>query len=148
MTRPGIWTQFAEVLCSDCADHVGHGAKMKMEGTLIGFCDHCHAPIIVDEAIGREHELMYLARQAGFTYSCMSQTGGMCHALEITVQESAFRHIYIFSVTYQGADDWYMEIYENQEMIAERTASSMSEILDYALWVRRGNYPCTSSDLQ
>jgi len=148
MARPGIWTQQAEVLCNDCADKVGHGMKMKMEGTLIGYCDHCHAPIIIDEHIGREHELMYLTRQAGFTYSYMSQTGGMCHALEVTVQESAFRHVYVVSITYQDADDWYLEIYENQEMIAERTASSMSEIVEYLQWVRRGNRPCTSSDLK
>lgn len=148
MTRQGVWTQQAEILCIDCADKVGHGMKMKMDGTASGKCEHCHTSITINEAIGREQHLMYLARQHGFTYSYMSQTGGMCHALEVTIQEPVFRHVYMFSITYQDDDEWYLEIYENQEMVAERTATSICEVLDYMMWVRRGNHPCTSSDLQ
>lgn len=139
MTRRGVWTQNAEILCDECAKHVGHGVKMMMDGSAVAYCEHCHAPILCDEDIQQEQELQYLIRQVGFCDSYMAQTGGMCHALEVEV--STTHQVYLFSITSHRDDDWYIEIYEQNDFAAGRTASSMQEIIEYVQWVRRGNTP-------
>ena len=148
--RPGVWTQWAELLCNECATVVGHGYKQRIEGGSLGYCDHCGCRISLTEELQSEQALVRHAKVTGFPLSQMNQTGGMCHAAEIYVPSKLYSYdsSYLFLCSCIGVDEWVYEIYAQSELVVERTASSADEILDYANWVSRGHLPVTSADLK
>ena len=99
----GIWTPWAEVLCTACHGNTfnrGFGdikvltdAEMVEREQLIDVgeyqgitpCDKCGRPIVIDESIATEHNMMLDLQAEGIT-ARMAQTGGMCDALEIDRQ--------------------------------------------------------------
>lgn len=144
MTKYGIWTQNAQVLCPECASQIGKGMKMEMRfATGKAKCEHCHKEILVDESLAQEQKLVYAARQASYANSWLSQTGGMCHAAEINFKDFSDRDwccICTFHVNPADPDEyyWYTEIMAPTLFIeAERDASSIDEILNNIYWMQR-----------
>lgn len=144
MTKYGIWTQHAQILCPDCARHVGKGMQQQMMYAVgSAYCDHCHKVIKADEALAREQHLIYVARQAGYVNTYMSQTGGMCHACEISFEDFAGKAwccscVMIINSSDPGEYYWSTEIYNSDcELVSERSASSEEEILSNIYWMQR-----------
>ena len=144
MTKYGIWTQQGQVLCPECASHVGKGMQMQMTYSIgFAYCDHCHKMIHAEESISREQHLVYAARQAGYADTYLVQTGGMCHACEITFKDFSDKQ-WCCSCTMQinpsdpGDYYWYTELYDDKyELVSERTATSEEEILNNIYWMQR-----------
>lgn len=153
MTYYGIWTQAGQILCPECAEHLGKGIKRQCTyASAKAYCDHCHRPIYVTEGLAQEQRLMYHARQASYYDSYMSQTGGMCHACEIRFTDFAGKQWCCSCVYYVNPQDpgeciWYTETYNYDfELESERTASSVDEILNNIYWMQRNCCAIPSAD--
>ena len=146
MTQYGIWTQSAQILCPECATHVGKGMQLQfMYASAKGYCEHCRKPILLAEEIAQEQRLMYWARQASYYDSWMDQTGGMCHACVINFQDFAGKQWCCSCTFHTNQNDpdengWYTEIYNDCfDLVSEREASSVDEILGNIYWMQRNN---------
>ncbi len=144
MTQYGYWTQHAQILCPDCVEHVGHGMKQLMKyGIGTATCDHCHKSIKVEESLAEEQMLVYKARQTGYPDSYMDQTGGMCHNARISFIDFAGKQWCCYCSFYINPDDpgettWFTEILDQDfDLVSERSASSIEEILSNIYWMQR-----------
>ena len=155
MTKYGVWTQAGQILCPECASQLGKGVKQKQTyASGEAKCEHCQRKILVDGSLAKEQELVYKARQNSYVDSWMQQAGGMSHVASISFTDYSGRQ-WSYLCTYQinpmdyGDTYWYTEVYgETGELLSERDASSIEEILENIYWMQRNCciIPSTSCD--
>jgi len=96
----GVWTPQASVLCWSCHGSTWHLSGKPVpdfdristeeadtnEATGVTVCDECGRGIVVDLSIAREHDLARRLKADGFD-AHMAQTGGMCSAMSVSVED-------------------------------------------------------------
>jgi hypothetical protein len=97
--REGVWTPYAAVLCARDANAHWLDASARLTGPrdeheALTTCDECGVQIAVEAGVAAEHNLMLRLKAAGFNAN-MHQTGGMCSAAGIDLNEDGEDHLLI-----------------------------------------------------